>query len=183
MRFTPLLLLFSSVLAQYTIPSGYTNTFQLHSQFAAPGETNSQTQTVLQYTFGTNGQTSSATLTPPADTSFTAVSFTLQNTAKGTQFDRLIHISLTTNGAGNYVEVWRSSTFEPTSNGVYSTYTKDMTGFISLLKSSQVLSMNMDNYVDSTYTGQFAVQVSQLAGGISLIFAVVKIFGDNFDVV
>lgn len=161
MKLIPLLFTFGSVLAQYTIPSGYTNTFQVHSQFAAPGATASQAQTVLQFTFGTAGQTSTATLTPPTDTSFTAVSFTLQITGSGLQFDRLIHITLTTNGTGNgkYVEVWRSSTFEPTSTGVYSTFTKDMTGFISFLKTPQTLYVNMDNYVDSTYTGNFAVQV------------------------
>ena len=50
-------------------------------------------------------------------------------------------------------EVWRTSTAEPTANGITWTYIKDMTEFMYLWESPQTLIFDLGNLIDSTYTG------------------------------
>lgn len=68
-------------------------------------------------------------------------------TSKGRQFDRLALMFF------GDTEVWRTSTAEPTTNGIRWTYTKDMTEFMYLWKSSQKIIFDLGNLVDDTYTG------------------------------
>jgi hypothetical protein len=50
-------------------------------------------------------------------------------------------------------EVWRTSTAEPTTDGVGWTYIKDMTEFMYFWESPQKIIFDLGNIVDSTYTG------------------------------
>lgn len=70
-------------------------------------------------------------------------------TSKGRQFDRLALMYF------GDTEVWRTSTAEPTTNGIEWTYIKDMTEFMYFWKSPQTLIFDLGNLVDSTYTGLF----------------------------
>jgi hypothetical protein len=70
-------------------------------------------------------------------------------TIAGRQFDRLAEMYL-----GN-VEVWRTSTAEPTASGIIFRYQKDLSMYLSLWKSPQDLIFSLNNVFDSTYTGAF----------------------------
>lgn len=68
-------------------------------------------------------------------------------TSKGRQFDRLALMYL------GDTEVWRTSTAEPTANGIEWTYIKDMSEYIYFWNSSQKVIFDLGNIVDDTYTG------------------------------
>ena len=51
------------------------------------------------------------------------------------------------------IEVWRTSTAEPTSYGIVFTYAKEMQHYNALWKESQKLIFDLGNIVDDTYTG------------------------------
>ena len=70
-------------------------------------------------------------------------------TSKGRQYDRLALMYF------GDTEVWRTSTAEPTTDGIEWTYIKDMTEFMYFWESPQTLIFDLGNLVDSTYTGLF----------------------------
>lgn len=70
-------------------------------------------------------------------------------TSAGRQFDRLGAIYF------GDIELWRTSTAEPTKNGIYWTYIKDMSWALSLMKEPQKLIFDLGNLIDSTYTGTY----------------------------
>ena len=76
-----------------------------------------------------------------------AINFTV--TSKGRQFDRLGIMYL------GDVEVWRTSTAEPTTNGIIWNYVKDMDQYDPLWKTEQKIIFDLGNLVDTTYTGSF----------------------------
>jgi hypothetical protein len=53
------------------------------------------------------------------------------------------------------VEVWRTSTAEPTAAGIIWTYMKDMTAYLSLWKKPQTLIFDLGNLINANYTGPF----------------------------
>jgi hypothetical protein len=53
------------------------------------------------------------------------------------------------------IEIFRTSTAEPTATGIIWTYTKDLSAYLSLWKEPQTLIFDLGNLVDSTYTGSF----------------------------
>ncbi|GAA5892526.1 hypothetical protein JCM6882_005639 [Rhodosporidiobolus microsporus] len=83
-----------------------------------------------------------------------AVVLNLTVTSNGTQFDRLASLSL-----GN-VEIWRTSTAEPTRNGIIWTYEKDVTRFATLFAKPNPLIFELNNVIDSRYTGIFSVTLT-----------------------
>ncbi|KAK9447463.1 peptide N-acetyl-beta-D-glucosaminyl asparaginase amidase A-domain-containing protein [Limtongia smithiae] len=85
---------------------------------------------------------------PPA-VDFTHVYVSLSTTSAGRQFDRLALLFLGDS------EIWRTSTAEPTQNGIHFQYTKDVSRFRALLLQSQTLVFELGNLVDDTYTGLF----------------------------
>lgn len=93
--------------------------------------------------------------TPPA-CSFNAVTVNLTVTSAGRQFDRLALMYL------GDIEVFRTSTAEPTATGIVWTYTKDMSAYLSLWKRPQTLIFDLGNLVDSTYTGSFNATLTAL---------------------
>jgi hypothetical protein len=53
------------------------------------------------------------------------------------------------------IEVWRTSTAEPTANGIIWSYTKDQSPYLSLYKSPHKLIFDLGNLIDDTYTGSW----------------------------
>ena len=53
------------------------------------------------------------------------------------------------------IEVFRTSTAEPTANGIVWTYVKEMEQYNALWKSEQKIIFDLGNLIDSTYTGTF----------------------------
>ncbi|KAI4111289.1 MAG: hypothetical protein LQ339_000750 [Xanthoria mediterranea] len=70
-------------------------------------------------------------------------------TSKGRQFDRLGLMYL------GDIEVFRTSTAEPTSNGIVWTYIKEMDQYETLWKTEQKIIFDLGNLIDSTYTAPF----------------------------
>lgn len=88
------------------------------------------------------------TYTPPS-CAFNRVTMNFTVTSKGVQFDRLGIMYL------GDIEVFRTSTAEPTKNGIVWTYVKEMEQYNSLWKSEQKIIFDLGNLIDSTYTGTF----------------------------
>lgn len=70
-------------------------------------------------------------------------------TSKGRQFDRLAIMYI------NDTEVYRTSTAEPTRDGIRWEYHKDMTAFMSLWNSPQKIIFDLGNLINDIYTGAF----------------------------
>ncbi|KAL8996889.1 MAG: hypothetical protein Q9169_003700 [Polycauliona sp. 2 TL-2023] len=84
---------------------------------------------------------------PPCDFNRVIINFTV--TSRGRQFDRLGLMYL------GDVEVFRTSTAEPTSNGTVWTYIKEMDQYDSLWKKEQKVIFDLGNLIDNTYTASF----------------------------
>ncbi|KAL2003460.1 hypothetical protein VTN02DRAFT_3771 [Thermoascus thermophilus] len=90
----------------------------------------------------------------PPQCDFDTVRINLTVTSQGRQFDRLALMFL------GDVEVFRTSTAEPTSNGIVWTYIKDMSQYMALWKIPQKLVFDLGNLIDDTYTGPFNVTLT-----------------------
>ncbi|RKF71503.1 Peptide-N4-asparagine amidase A [Golovinomyces cichoracearum] len=102
---------------------------------------------LMEYSFGNSyGKPFVADYTPPS-CNFNHVIMNFTATSQGRQFDRLAIMYL------GDIEVWRTSTAEPTRSGIYFEYTKDMSAYLSLWKSPQKLLFDLGNLVDEKYTG------------------------------
>lgn len=86
--------------------------------------------------------------TPPK-CKFNRVAMNFTATSRGRQFDRLALMYF------NDTEVWRTSTAEPSSNGIRWEYIKDMTEFMYFWNSPQKLIFDLGNLIDDTYTGPY----------------------------
>ncbi|THX86320.1 peptide-N4-(N-acetyl-beta-D-glucosaminyl) asparaginase amidase N [Aureobasidium pullulans] len=106
-------------------------------------------QTLMVHTFASSyGVPYVGQYTPP-DCDFNNVVIEWTVTSAGRQFDRLAEMYL------GDIEVWRTSTAEPTASGIIFRYEKDLSMYLSLWKSPQKLIFELDNVYDSTYTGAF----------------------------
>ncbi|KAJ5406946.1 hypothetical protein N7465_008230 [Penicillium sp. CMV-2018d] len=85
----------------------------------------------------------------PPNCDFDTVRINLTVTSRGRQFDRLALMYLGDN------EVFRTSTAEPTANGIVWTYIKEMSQYNSLWKSPQKLIFDLGNIINDVYTGSF----------------------------
>ncbi|KAL8947884.1 MAG: hypothetical protein Q9222_005877 [Ikaeria aurantiellina] len=85
----------------------------------------------------------------PPPCSFNRVTMNFTVTSRGRQFDRLGIMYLGDN------EVFRTSTAEPTTNGIIWTYVKEMDQYDALWRTSQKIIFDLGNLIDSTYTGSF----------------------------
>ena len=90
----------------------------------------------------------SGNYTPPP-CGFNRVTMNLTVTSRGVQFDRLGIMYL------GDIEVFRTSTAEPTSEGIVWTYTKEMEQYNSLWKTKQQIIFDLGNLVNEKYTGTF----------------------------
>ncbi|KAB2578907.1 Peptide-N4-(N-acetyl-beta-glucosaminyl)asparagine amidase A [Lasiodiplodia theobromae] len=100
---------------------------------------------VFAYSYGTPFV---GTYVPPA-CDFNRATFNLTVTSRGRQFDRLALMYF------NDTEIFRTSTAEPTTNGIRWTYIKDMSAFVPLLREPQKIIFDLGNLIDDTYTGSF----------------------------
>ncbi|KAI3144437.1 hypothetical protein CBS147325_5197 [Penicillium roqueforti] len=85
----------------------------------------------------------------PPNCDFDTVRINFTVTSRGKQFDRLALMYLGDN------EVFRTSTAEPTINGIVWTYVKEMSQYNSLWKSPQKLIFDLGNIINDIYTGSF----------------------------
>jgi hypothetical protein len=53
------------------------------------------------------------------------------------------------------IEVFRTSTAEPTANGIIWSYTKDMSAYLALFKTPHKIIFDLGNIIDDTYTGSW----------------------------
>ncbi|MGW7365133.1 peptide-N4-asparagine amidase [Streptomyces sp. NPDC054841] len=94
--------------------------------------------------------------TPPkgCGSTWSKVVLRLDGSVKGRQYDRLGH--LTVGG----VEVFRTSTPQPSPDGITWSVEKDVTRYSDILRRAQPVEMLIGNVVDDTYTGVIDVKVT-----------------------
>ncbi|KAF2220197.1 peptide N-acetyl-beta-D-glucosaminyl asparaginase amidase A-domain-containing protein [Elsinoe ampelina] len=110
--------------------------------------------TLVVYSFQNSyGQPYVGPYTPPS-CNFNKVTWNLTVTSRGRQFDRLGTVSL------GPIEVFRTSTAEPTANGIFWTYIKDVSPFLSLFKEPQTIIFDLGNIINDIYTGPFNVTLT-----------------------
>ena len=131
-------------------PTGPTDIIQLYKPLIIPESNKCNVQqTLMEHTFASSyGVPYTGKYTPP-DCDFNSVIIEWTVTVAGRQFDRLAEMFL-----GN-IEVWRTSTAEPTASGIIFKYQKDLSMYLSLWKSPQDIIFSLNNVYDSTYTGAF----------------------------
>ncbi|WP_026163013.1 peptide-N4-asparagine amidase [Kribbella catacumbae] len=97
-----------------------------------------------------------STYTPPAACRgpWSKVVLRLQGSVKGVQYDRLGHITI------GSVGVFRTSTPEPSADGISWQVEKDLTSYSPLLRTPQPVVMELGNVVNETYTGIFDIVVT-----------------------
>ena len=106
-------------------------------------------ETLMEYTFARSyGQPFIGQYNPP-NCSFNRVTINLTVTSAGRQFDRLALMFL------DDTEVFRTSTAEPTQNGIIWSYVKDMSSYLALFKTPQKIVFDLGNLIDDTYTGSW----------------------------
>lgn len=111
-------------------------------------------ETLVVHSFGLSyGMPYVGPYSPPS-CSFNRVTWNLTVTSAGRQFDRLGSVSF------GDVELFRTSTAEPTRNGIAWTYLKDMTNFLSLFKTEQTIIFDLGNLINDIYTGPFNVTIT-----------------------
>ena len=142
----------------YEIGSDHTNVLDVFQIYKPPFQPSSSgepcTLLLMQHVFGwIYGLPFVGNYSPPA-CDFNSVTINLTTTSTGRQFDRLGLMYL------GDVEVFRTSTAEPTPNGIIWTYIKDMSPYLALWKRPQKLIFDMGNLIDSTYTGSFNITLT-----------------------
>lgn len=85
---------------------------------------------------------------PPSCT-FDKVTINFTVTSRGRQFDRLGSMYL------GDIEVFRTSTAEPTYDGIRWEYLKDMSHYLTLFRQPQKIIFDLGNLIDDTYTAPF----------------------------
>ncbi|MER5336610.1 peptide-N4-asparagine amidase [Micromonospora sp. NPDC002717] len=92
---------------------------------------------------------------PPAECAgpWQMVVLTLHGAVKGRQFDRLGRLAL------GDTTIFKTSTPEPSADGIAWTVEKDVTAYSDLLAGPQQVTMWLGNVVDDTYTGILDIQV------------------------
>ncbi|KAH8895188.1 hypothetical protein GQ53DRAFT_743960 [Thozetella sp. PMI_491] len=132
----------------------YTETLEVYKPVPIPTSGVCATETLMVHTFANSyGAPAVVDYTPPA-CDFNSVIINFTSTVAGRQYDRLAMMYLTD------TEVWRTSTAEPTQNGIYWTYIKDLSAYLSLWKQPQTLIFELDNINDSKYTGQYSTTLT-----------------------
>ncbi|HET6292585.1 MAG TPA: peptide-N4-asparagine amidase [Kribbella sp.] len=97
-----------------------------------------------------------STYTPPAACRgpWSKVVLRMEGSVKGVQYDRLGHITI--GGVG----IFRTSTPEPSTDGISWKVEKDLSSYSPLLRSPQPVVMELGNVVDDTYTGVLDIVVT-----------------------
>ncbi|KAL2073237.1 hypothetical protein VTL71DRAFT_10561 [Oculimacula yallundae] len=133
----------SGVPDQTTIEDGSNNT-TAHTSHSTSCEA-----LLMEHSFGFSyGKPFVGAYTPPK-CHFNRVTMNFTVTSRGRQFDRLALMYF------GDTEVWRTSTAEPTANGIRWEYIKDMTEYLYFWNSPQTIIFDLGNLIDDTYTGAF----------------------------
>ncbi|KAK5116617.1 hypothetical protein LTR62_007291 [Meristemomyces frigidus] len=111
-------------------------------------------QTIVQYSFANSYGAPFVSSYVPPSCAFNRVTWNLTVVTAGRQFDRLGIVYL------GDIEVFRTSTAEPTAAGIQWTYLKDMTSFLSLLKADQKIIFDLGNIVNDIYTAAINVTIT-----------------------
>ena len=85
---------------------------------------------------------------------FDTVRINLTVTSKGRQYDRLASLYV------GDTEVFRTSTAEPTPDGIVWTYIKDLSAYNALWKQPQTVIFDLGNIITDVYTGPFDVAIT-----------------------
>ncbi|CZT45131.1 related to peptide-n4-(n-acetyl-beta-d-glucosaminyl) asparaginase amidase N [Rhynchosporium secalis] len=104
---------------------------------------------LMEHSFGFSyGKPFVGAYTPPK-CKFNRVTMNFTVTSRGRQFDRLALMYF------GDTEIWRTSTAEPTTNGIRWEYIKDMSEYLYFWVSPQTLIFDLGNLIDDTHTGVF----------------------------
>ncbi|KAK6135781.1 hypothetical protein DH2020_030476 [Rehmannia glutinosa] len=112
---------------------------------------------VLSHSFGNtiNLPPTNDTYSPPRNCTWTHAVLQLSAASNGSQYDRISGVWL----AG--AEILRTSTPEPTPDGIFWNVRKDVTKYSSLLRQSNLtLSVMLENIVNDVYTGVYRVNLT-----------------------
>ena len=85
---------------------------------------------------------------------FNRVILNLTVTSRGRQFDRLASLFL------GDIEIFRTSTAEPTARGIRWTYSKDVSSYLVLFEERQKVIFDLGNLIDEKYTAPFNVTLT-----------------------
>ncbi|USW58797.1 Putative peptide-N4-(N-acetyl-beta-glucosaminyl)asparagine amidase A [Septoria linicola] len=138
-----------------TFPDGSLDLADGSSDTAVTPSSRSTCQSLLvEHSFASSyGQPYVGTYTPP-QCNFNRVAFNLTVKAAGRQFDRLGSISF------GDIELFRTSTAEPSKSGISWVYIKDMSNFLPLFMTHQTLIFDLGNIVNDVYTAPFNVTLT-----------------------
>ncbi|KAI9816272.1 MAG: hypothetical protein M1827_001874 [Pycnora praestabilis] len=139
--------------------SGITTDFQVYEPVLTPIEPSNQygciyTRVLMQHSFANSyGAPFIGSYTPPP-CDFNRVNINLTVTAAGTQFDRLGSLYL------GDIEVFRTSTAEPTLEGITWTYAKEMEQYNALWHANQKIIFDLPNIVNDAYTAAYETKLT-----------------------
>ncbi|KZT09543.1 uncharacterized protein LAESUDRAFT_722507 [Laetiporus sulphureus 93-53] len=133
--------------------------FQVAQPPPFPEDAQKCTLELIDHTFGNSYyQPAIASYTPPTECgeagSWAGITLNLTVTSNGTQYDRLGIFTF------QNVEIWRTSTPEPTTDGIIWTYVKDVTRYIPLFSEPGTFLFELDNLLEDGLTGQYASTVT-----------------------
>ncbi|KAJ7709902.1 peptide N-acetyl-beta-D-glucosaminyl asparaginase amidase A-domain-containing protein [Mycena rosella] len=123
--------------------------FQVAQPPPVPQDAQQCTIQILQRDFANSfGDAEVVQYTPPTDCgepgSWAGVTLNFTVTSNGTQFDRLAIFTF------QNVEIWRSSTPEPTTAGIIWTYVKDVTRYTPLFAKPGTFILQLDNLLETS---------------------------------
>ncbi|KAL6305342.1 peptide N-acetyl-beta-D-glucosaminyl asparaginase amidase A-domain-containing protein [Sparassis latifolia] len=129
--------------------------FQVAQPPPVPQDAQECTIEIVQRTFGNSyGDPEIVEYTPPADCgavgSWAGITLNFTVTSNGTQYDRLGIFTF------QNVEIWRTSTPEPTTDGIIWTYVKDVTRYTPLFAKPGTFILELDNLLETGLNGQYA---------------------------
>ncbi|KAI0736722.1 peptide N-acetyl-beta-D-glucosaminyl asparaginase amidase A-domain-containing protein [Fomitopsis betulina] len=133
--------------------------FQVAQPPPLPSSAQQCTIQILEHTFGNSyGHPEIVQYTPPTNCgalgSWAGISLNFTVTSNGTQYDRLGIFTF------QNVEIWRTSTPEPTTDGIIWTYLKDVTRYLPLFAEPGTFILELDNIVETGLNGEYATTLS-----------------------
>ncbi|KAF8581084.1 hypothetical protein K439DRAFT_257490 [Ramaria rubella] len=143
------------------LPDSPLRNFQVSQPLRYPGTECEGEIVLVHYTFSNSfGQPAIVQYEPPdhcgTPGSWAAIGLNFTGTSNGTQFDRLANVYL----AG--VEIWRTSTPEPTPDGIIWTALKDVSKYTPLFAKKGILVLDLGNLLDEAdgLNGEYEVTLT-----------------------
>ncbi|KAF8136358.1 peptide N-acetyl-beta-D-glucosaminyl asparaginase amidase A-domain-containing protein [Boletus edulis] len=126
--------------------------FQVAEPPPVASDAHTCTMVILEHTFGNSyGHPEIVQYSPPTECgepgSWAAVTLNFTVTSNGTQYDRLGVFTF------QNTEIWRTSTPEPTHDGIIWTYIKDVTRYIPLFSKPGTFILELDNVLQTGLDG------------------------------